>query len=407
MTKDKNEPSKSDNKEITQDNFTIDKKSKKNTAPQKSSSNLALKALLLLILFLLGSAVGIYFLPTLKERLPIVATWIGQDDNQTLETINQAIDNQKNALSALQQKSVEQEKRLNQLSLNSNTNELQNLNDRLSSLEETLSVEVPQTDMATDTSQSTRIDMLLSRMSQLEAAFIPLSKNMLDGAVAEKEREQLKEDSGTLSEKMTSLENRLVDLETHAAKDNSGLLLNMKIADLKKKVISGNAYKEELDTVKRLIENGTLQANMAMTSAIDYLDAHANSGFSTPSQLKERFNALIPNMITTTNNSSETTWWQSTLESLENMISVRNTGKDSAGIDGMIAKMESWLDSEEMENALASLNQLPSTLQQLLSDWKGDLEYWLKGEDAIETIETIAAESYLVSKDYKSEEAYT
>jgi len=406
MTKDKNEPPKSDKKEITQDNFTIDKKSKSKTVAQKPSSNYALKALLILILFLCGSATGLYFLPTLKERLPIIATWVGQDSNQELAAINQAIENQKNTLSALQRKSNEQERRLNQLSSSTNTESLQAFSDRLAAIEETPTDVSSTVSVPIDTSQSTRIDMLLSRMSQLEAAFIPLSKNMLDGTVAEKERDVLKEESGMLSKNMTSLESRLEGLEVHAARDNSGLLLNMKIADLKKKVISGVAYDDELNAVKRLIENGTLQSNMAISSALTYLENHSQNGLPTPSQLKARFNDLIPSMITATSNSSDTTWWKSTLERLENMISVRNTDRDSVGLDGMISKMERWLESDEMESALVALNQLPSALQQLLANWKGDLEYWLKGEDAIETIETIAAESYLVAVDNNLSEAH-
>lgn len=400
MTKDKNEPPKSDKKDITQDNFTIDKKSKSKDGANKKSPNIALRLLLLLILFLCGSAAGIYFLPTLKERLPDnIAKMIGVNNNQTLIAINQAIESQKNDLATLEQKSNEQERRLNQLISSSNTESLQGFSDRLSALEENISIAPTAENTSTDTSQSTRIDMLLSRMSQLEAAFVPLSKNMLDGAVAEKEREQLKEESGTLSEKMTSLESRLEGLETHAARDNSGLLLNMKIADLKKKVVSGAAYDEELNTVKRLIENGALQSNMALSSALAYLDTHSQNGLPTPSQLKARFNDLIPSMITTTSNSNDATWWQSTLEQLQNMVSVRNTSQTSTGLDGMIAKMESWLESDEMDSALGFLNELPDALQQLLSNWKADLEFWLKGEEAIETIETIAAESYLVAAD--------
>ncbi|MDG1438674.1 MAG: hypothetical protein P8P98_06815, partial [Emcibacteraceae bacterium] len=342
----------------------------------------------------------------IKERLPILAKWVGEENNQTLASINQAIASQKNALSTLQQRSNEQEKRLNQLSSSSNTESFQLLSDRLATLEKTLPVESSALNVPADTSQSTRIDMLLSRMSLLEAAFIPLSKNMLDGAVAEKERERLKEESSTLIEKMTSLGKRLEGLEAHAARDNIGLLLNIKIADLKKKVISGAAYDDELNAVKRLIESGTLQSNIAITSALTYLESHSQNGLPTPSQLKARFNDLIPSLITTTSNSSDTTWWQSTLERLENMVSVRNTQSDSVGLDGMIAKMENWLKSNELESVLAVLNQLPSALQQLLADWKGDLEYWLKGEDAIETIETIAADSYLMAADNSLSEAH-
>jgi hypothetical protein len=394
MTKNNNEPPKEDKKDIVQDNFSLEKTPSKT---EKASPSLALRALLILLLFLSGSATGIYFLPSLKERLPIISTWTGESDAEGLSQLTQSIANQQRSITTLERSSAEQAAQLNQLSASSQADQPQLLESRLSKLEESLSVPTVDPSVTIDSSQSTRIDMLLSRMSQLEAAFIPLSKNMIDGVTAENEREQLKKENTSLTKNITILESRLAALESRAARDNSGILLNMKIAELKKKVVSGSIYNEELNAVKRLVENGALRSNMALSNALSALEERASNGLTTPSQLKKRFNDLIPNMITTTSGSNDASWWQSTLDRIQNMVSVRNTDNNSLGLDGMIAQTESWLESEEMDSALAAINELPSTLQQLLADWKADLEYWLKGEEAIDTIETIAAENYLVA----------
>ena len=194
-----------------------------------------------------------------------------------------------------------------------------------SSVKENLSIDTQENTPNFDASQSNRIDMLLSRMSQLEASFIPLSKNMFDGAQAQKEREALQKDALNLNEKLALLENRLATVETQAARDNTGLLLNLKIAELKKKVVSGEVYEKELETVRTLIETGSLKANNIMLAAIEELEKTAQAGLVTPDQLKRSFNGFIPDLISASNIDTSASWWQNTLNKLQNMISVRRT----------------------------------------------------------------------------------
>lgn len=391
-------PDKEKKEAIKQDNFSLKDEKKEEGSAQKP--NFALRALLLLILFLVGVGAGVYFLPILKERLPVLAQWIGENDTIAITALNEKISSQQLAINQLTGQTADQERRLNQLS---NTSDLilpSDLEGRLIALEEGLSIERPDMTPAIDTSQSSRIDMLLSRMSQLEASFIPLSKNMIDGAAAQKEREALQEENLSLSEKITFLENRLETLEAQAARDNTGLLLNMKIAELKKKVVSGEVYEKELETVKRLIENGSLNANIAVSDALEKLERFAASGLVTPEQLKRSFNGFIPNLITANNIDASASWWQNTLRKLQNMITVRKTdatAHDEKTIDGLIVDIESWLDNADLQSVLQVVETLPNSLQQLLGEWKMDIENWLYGEEAIETLESIAAESYLVS----------
>mgnify|MGYP005623531765 FL=1 len=387
-----------DKKDIVQDNFSL-KNEKKKEASSKTP-NYALRVLLLLLLFLSGLITGIYFLPALQERLPFIAEWVGENDNTTLAELNGKISEQQSAINDLTKIAADQERRLNQLSSSQNATLSDDIERRIGLLEENLSIDTQENTPNFDASQSNRIDMLLSRMSQLEASFIPLSKNMFDGAQAQKEREALQKDALNLNEKLALLENRLATVETQAARDNTGLLLNLKIAELKKKVVSGEVYEKELETVRTLIETGSLKANNIMLAAIEELEKTAQAGLVTPDQLKRSFNGFIPDLISASNIDTSASWWQNTLSKLQNMISVRRTETstaDNKSLDGMINDIESWLNTADFNSILQVVDTLPTALQELLTDWKADVENWINGEEAIETLESTAAESYLVS----------
>ena len=387
-----------DKKDIVQDNFSL-KNEKKKEASSKTP-NYALRVLLLLLLFLSGLITGIYFLPALQERLPFIAEWVGENDNTTLAELNGKILEQQSAINDLTKIAADQERRLNQLSSSQNGTLSDDIERRIGLLEENLSIDTQENTPNFDASQSNRIDMLLSRMSKLEASFIPLSKNMFDGAQAQKEREALQKDALNLNEKLALLENRLATVETQAARDNTGLLLNLKIAELKKKVVSGEVYEKELETVRTLIETGSLKANNIMLAAIEELEKTAQAGLVTPDQLKRSFNGFIPDLISASNIDTSASWWQNTLSKLQNMISVRRTETstaDNKGLDGMINDIESWLNTADFNSILQVVDTLPTALQELLTDWKADVENWINGEEAIETLESTAAESYLVS----------
>jgi len=387
-----------DKKDIVQDNFSL-KNEKKKEASSKTP-NYALRVLLLLLLFLSGLITGIYFLPALQERLPFIAEWVGENDNKTLAGLNGKILEQQSAINDLTKIAADQERRLNQLSSSQNATLSDDIERRIGLLEENLSIDTQESTPNIDTSQSNRIDMLLSRMSQLEASFIPLSKNMIDGAEAQKEREALQKDALNLNEKLALLENRLATVETQAARDNTGLLLNLKIAELKKKVVSGEVYEKELETVRTLIETGSLKANNIMLAAIEELEKTAQAGLVTPDQLKRSFNGFIPDLISASNIDTSASWWQNTLNKLQNMISVRRTETstaDNKSLDGLINDIESWLNTADFNSILQVVDTLPTALQELLTDWKTDVENWINGEEAIETLESTAAESYLVS----------
>ncbi len=386
-----------------------DKNSNKKTATKESNihserknANWALRILLVVLLFLGGAMTGIYFIPALKERIPAIAQWTGSDEDtaSTIGAINTTLAAQQDQIDLLAKKTNEQENLLSQLSASSSSGNTALLVARIDALEKSLSVGPGPSTVATDSSQSTRIDMLLSRMSQLEASFIPLSKNMVDSNKAEQERKALIEDNLNFAEKLANLESRLAGMETHAAKDNTGILLNLKIAELKRKVMSGEAYSSELDLVEKLIETGSFQANVRFKSALDYLSQKAESGILTPSQIERRFNDLIPDILRADDLAATSSWWATAINNVKSTISIRKTDGSSysaEGLDGLVANIEGWLKNSDLKSVLETLTALPSAVQALLETWKIELETWLYSEDALNELESIAAEEYLTA----------
>lgn len=369
---------------------------KKPAAKISTKPNWALRILIILLIFLAGAFAGLYFMPYLKERLPIVASWIGEDNSQSLVALSGQIAAHQTEIDALRQKSLEQDDLLSQLSVSSAAEIPADLIARIEVLEQGLSIS-PE-DEQEDNSQSTRIDMLLSRMSQLEASFIPLSRNMIDGAAAEKERQTLSDENASLLSKTSDLESRLLAVETIAAKDNSGLLVNFKIAELKRKLVSGAIYDNELDAITSLTGDGATISDVRFNSSLDYLAEKASSGIITPDKLRNDFNDLIPQLLSATDVIPAASWWQNMLNSIGNLVTIRKTDGTSyveSGLDGSISTIESLISRGDFNAALNIIPTLPGGAQALLANWEADTSRWAASEEALSELEIIAAESYL------------
>ncbi|MBL4602217.1 MAG: hypothetical protein JKY84_05710 [Emcibacteraceae bacterium] len=372
-------------------------KTPQDKAPEKKSPhpNWSMRILGLLLIFIGGTVTGIYFMPVLKDRLPFIANWVGENQSSDLTVINQTLLNQQNEIDAL-------EASLGQLSMTATNQIPSKLEARIAFLEENLngSTETSQNIAASpiDTSQSTRIDLLLSRMSQLEASFVPLSKNLINAGIAEKERQSLMDETSSISTKISDLESRLQNVEQIAAKDNSGILLNLKIAEIKRKIMAGSSYAKELTTLKSIFKNSAIAQNTRFNNALAYLSDQANTNIMTPGQLENKFNNIIPDIISIGDVDIDASWWQNTVSKFKNMVTVRKTDGSSyseSGIDSIISETEMWLGNSNIKSALETTAKLPASVQTILQDWKTAAQTWLGSEEAISDLETIATESYM------------
>lgn len=360
---------------------------------QKTPANKAnwpLRSLLVLLVFLGGTATTLYFLPMLTERLPFVAQWVGNP-----ETPSSLTNSLLGRLTAVEEKSAQQAAALHALNQRFDDDLPQTGGPALLSRLDKLEQSKIQADKGVaDTSQSARIDMLLSRMSQLEASFVPLSKGLADAQEARLERSQLVEATGAAARQVIQIESRLKLVENYAARDVSGALLVFRLEQLRHKVILGQAYDREIEALKALTGKGTLASNASLSAAISWLSQHS-SGVTARPLLRRQFDGLIPDLIQAKTRHADDLWWRQAYNSIRNLVMLRRTDVLQGGTDSIIADAQQLLEQENLKEAVARLKNLPDNLRAILDDWIGQAEIYLQAEDDLNLIEHLSVASYL------------
>ena len=326
---------------------------------------------LVFLVFIFGAALSIYFMPVLKERLPILAWWVDKASSSNLANVNRSLLKQQAEIKTIKTKTSDIEMRLNQPAQN--------------------------------------LPALELRIKALEKNFRSLSKATHENKVNSFEKSPLKtdpfftkeplgSDRDQITESIAQIEKRIIHLERAAEKDTSVPLLNLKIAELKSILFAGLPYSAEFQTVRHLTENGSLSKAPNLLMALDHLSASASMGIRTVAQIRNDFNTLIPELLKTANLDETASWWQNTLTGIKNIITVRNikgTSSNDNGIDNFIARIEAELKAANVTAALILVAQLPASTITPLDQWVLEAKNWLQAEGAMRTLETAAAELYL------------
>ena len=326
---------------------------------------------LVFLVFIFGAALSIYFMPVLKERLPILAWWVDKASSYNLANVNRSLLKQQAEIKTIKTKTSDIEMRLNQPAQN--------------------------------------LPALELRIKALEKNFRSLSKATHENKVNSFEKSPLKtdpfftkeplgSDRDQITESIAQIEKRIIHLERAAEKDTSVPLLNLKIAELKSILFAGLPYSAEFQTVRHLTENGSLSKAPNLLMALDHLSASASMGIRTVAQIRNDFNTLIPELLKTANLDETASWWQNTLTGIKNIITVRNikgTSSNDNGIDNFIARIEAELKAANVTAALILVAQLPASTITPLDQWVLEAKNWLQAEGAMRTLETAAAELYL------------
>ncbi len=385
-----------------------------------SEANWSLRILLVLLVFLIGTGAGIYFLPVLKNRLPFVANWAQQMDNAG--TNNTEVRLLGNKVTILERQLAQQNNEIQDLQAADN-----NLNNRFGEMTtpdtEAGSILMARLDTLeqaqrlaeskkTDLSQSARIDMLLNRMSQLEASFVPLSKGLSDAQDARQERRQLSETTKSQAEILDQISRRLSAVEAYANRDNSGALLAFRIGELRRKVASGQAFGPEIAALSSMMARGSFAHNSKLNDALSWLSQHKN-GVVTKDKIRDQFDNLIPALIRSASRQADDPWWKRAYNNGKNLIMVRKTNPipedfntenlgtgyfDTENLDGVIASAQKMLARFDLKECLALLSRLPDNIQETLDVWIIQAEIYLRAETELDRIESLAAAYYLDSE---------
>tara|TARA_B100001939_G_scaffold337455_1_gene341817 strand:- start:1309 stop:2703 length:1395 start_codon:yes stop_codon:yes gene_type:complete len=407
-------------KETGKDTATAAKKGETAPVAAKSRSrkprpNWALRGLLLLVLFLAGAAVAIYFLPDISARLPVIDRWLarsggaGTDQGLAAEEIRQKLAQQDQRLATLQDQFGKLELRLEALEEKSQSGQLSSVPDstlqneipldnipvddilaRLEALEK--AVETP-AQSETDLSQSARIDMLLSRMSQLEASFVPLSKGLIEARDAAEERQNLARETKSQAEWLAQLEGRLDRLERAAAREASDTWLAFRLSRLKDRVLAGQPYQETLTHFQEALGEGPLTQLPAVQDALDRLQRHAGEGVAPLDDLRRTFDTLVPTVLRAATHVENGSWWDRLLSRLRGLITVRDRAPKQGGVHETLLKIEQALAQKTPEHILDLIPSLPAEAKRALESWEDRLRVRLEAEAALANLENIIGES--------------
>lgn len=338
--------------------------------PEKTTANWAARGLVVLLLLIVGSALGLYFL---KDRIPAISGWAKPDDTRSapleskISALQTRLDYQEKALGELEQRPLFPTE----------------LTGRLDAVEARLNEQKTDKDM----SQSARIDMLLARMSQLEASFVPLSKGLVEAGDAKRAQEKLTRQAEDQAALLADIDVRLKPLEDFAARDMSSALLGLYVSNLGEKLRRGQPFAAELSDIRALIAEGSLSSDAAFQEQLERLSRFAENGIATTHRLEQSFRDMIPGLLAAQNIPDDAGWWIKTLEGFKKLVRLRKTDDfDGRDFDALIAKAEKSLSVFDLEKVLKIVKSLPKSVRILLEDWVLSVTNRLEAEDAVEKL---------------------
>lgn len=391
----------------------LNKKTTENKTGRKPAANpnWALRLLIILLVLLAGAGGGLYALPLIKDRLPIVAQWIGESNNpeadvltQTIRSLEDRLATQEENIRTLQTQNQAINQAINQRLADIGEPQVNKIDPALlARLDKLEQGQLDNNSREDDLSQSARIDMLLSRMSQLEASFVPLSRGLSEAQEARQERANLADHDLVQTETLNQIESRLTQVENYAARDNNGALLAFRIGELRKKINHGQAFDRELAAVENMIQQGSMAYNDLISDSLSWLSQYKD-GVATDVRLKDQFQGLIPALIRAKGQEQDTPWWQRVYGSAKNLIIIRKTAdNEGASLDGIIAKTLDLLNRRDVQNALTMLKKLPDEVRERLALWTRQAEIYLRAQDEMDRIESLTAAYYLSPEDPSEE----
>jgi len=328
--------------------------------------------LLMIVMLCAGAALALYNLNTLAARYPLLASWL--PTAHLTETINNRFDDVETTLTQHDRQLPVLEDRLSQLeqqvaALNAQTAMSPDIAAQLAELRERITTLSPVED---DNSQSARIDMLISRMTQLEGAFIPLSRNLIEAEEARLDREALRQNNAALREQVDALAARLTRLEAFAAQDNHAAILAWQASTLRRALLSGSPFVSEFKQLQ--IAATELGQNRFLEDLLQQLTPLAETGIVPRETLQQRLHKALPDIHQAAAQRADANWWQSTLDKLSSLIVVRNrdnqTGND---IDSVLNRMHQAISRDDFESLLAEQDHLGSAPRASLEPWWQDV----------------------------------
>lgn len=202
-----------------------------------------------------------------------------------------------------------------------------------------------------------------------------------------------------LEEKIASLEaankSTISELEARITTENSTtqsktesiVFALVTLGQLKEAVKNGEAYSEQLSSLKSLATN-----KPEAEEIITMLESHSADGIKTPAQLKIELSPLIKQILA---NKSENVF----LQTLHKFITIRKVGEQKGDDDeSILARTEAKLTQGDLSAALQETQKLLPPAQEILASWVENVKLWLSTQKNIDKLQLLLAKTEPVLK---------
>jgi hypothetical protein len=229
---------------------------------------------------------------------------------------------------------------------------------------------------------ATHSEPLMQRMDAMEANQKKVEQELLGAAVdgIKKPDQQLIQTLDTLKSRLAVVESKLDSRQQQIAKIPETINL---FGKLRVSLQGSKAYAKELQEARVLFD----PQDQAMQQRLQSLSVYANTGVKTIGELQVEFKAVAKNLRRLSIPDSWP-WYSKFIQRMRNLVVVRKNGEALEGSSSMeehFAKIQTFLENDNMESALAQADMLP------IAGSKAQREY---KQDPDEPVEWIESEMY-------------
>jgi hypothetical protein len=255
-------------------------------------------------------------------------------------------------------------------------------NDRLAALEKQLA------ELKAGSAQSEQLAKGLSDLQLAAGGRELLAQSIRDiqssVAAAQGAIERLNGQVTSLGGRLDKVDSELADRHQQALRAEATILA---VGQLRAALTTSKPFPKQLGAVRAMVPG-----DADINGALDQMQPYADTGVETSDDLTRDFNRLAPNLVRTAAVGDGKSWWRQALYHIESVISIRRTGADAPGdsVGAMVAHAEARLDEDDLQGAVAMLQNLTGVAADLASPWIHDAQHRLAVDAAEADLSRIA-----------------
>lgn len=214
--------------------------------------------------------------------------------------------------------------------------EIQTINDRLKSLQETTTGQNILSSSATDLQQ-----LVLGMTGRVDTL--------------EQELEQAKEDNDSLADMLDGITGQ----ELKAA------AMMLAVSQLRSSLMQGNSYEKDLETVRQLAGD-----DPELQEAITKIAPLAETGIMSRESLSREFKGLAGDIVMAKLNGEEVSWQDKAKTRFQNLIKIEKDGlAEGQDTQAIVSRAQTYMDEGDIQAAIAELQKLEGGSAEVAQPW--------------------------------------